>query len=341
MRASSRVPHATIIALHVFTVPERICLPGIGKKSKKTAGRGSPMSVDAGEESEGGVKVDMDTVYINLTKREDRRKLVQGEMRAQGLKGRRFPAKIGDEVKDSLVAQTWHSKLNCLYDKKTVAAEHKMSKGERGCTGSHIALWKQCARRNDPSKPMLILEDDAVLWERSGVHFPELCARLIAAVEQVWDVVNEPVMLYVGCEVRPDHAVVLHPRARTVAPHPTSYRILHHPRKHTQVVQWRDARRVVVEGPPVMKLREAEYLWQTSSYILWPPAARALLARLPVDCPTDCYIAKLVLEGQVTAVVATPALAEQRDPYAKGDIKHTNIYTWQTAKVEKAKQMAM
>ena len=108
----------------------------------------------------------MDTVYVNLTKREDRRKLIQGEMRAQGLKGRRFPAKTGDEVADSLVAREWHSGLNCLYDKKTVAALHKMSKGERGCTGSHIALWKQCAKRDDPTKPMLILEDDAVLWDR-------------------------------------------------------------------------------------------------------------------------------------------------------------------------------
>ena len=50
------------------------------------------------------------------------------------------------------------------------------------------------------------------------------------------------------------------------------------------MVQWRDSRRIVVEGPPVMKLREAEYLWQTSSYIIWPAAAKALLARLPIDC---------------------------------------------------------
>jgi len=270
-------------------LPERISLPGVSKKSRKT-GRSSPMEVDGDEEAR-----EMDTVYINLTKREDRKKLIQGEMRAQGLKGRRFPAKMGDEVKDSLVARSWHSKLNCLYDKKTVAAEHKMSKGERGCSGSHIALWKQCARRDDPSRPMLILEDDAVLAERSGVAFPEMCTRLIQAVERVWDVENEPVVLYVGCEV----------------------------------VQWRDHRRIIVEGPPMLKLREAEYVWQTSSYIIWPAAARMLLSRLPIDCPTDCYISKLVLEGYVTAVVACPQIAEQRDPYAKGDIKHTNIYKWQ------------
>jgi len=269
-------------------LPERIVLPGVGKKSKKT-GRGSPMEVDS---SESEITREMDTAYINLTKREDRRKLIQGEMRAQGLKGRRFPAKMGDEVNERLVTRTWHSGLNCLYDKKTLPAQHTMSKGERGCSGSHIALWKQCARKDDASKPMLILEDDAVLWDRSGVSFTEMCSRLISAVEQIYDVEKEPLLLYVGCEV----------------------------------TQWRDSRRVVIEGPPMLKLREAEYLWQTSSYLIWPAAARVLLSRLPIDCPTDCYISKLVLEGKVTAMVTCPAIAEQRDPYAKGDIKHTNIY---------------
>ena len=54
---------------------------------------------------------------------------------------------------------------------------------------------------------------------------------------------------------------------------------------------------------------------EQSSYVIWPAAARELLAHLPIDCPTDCYISKLVLEGRITAVVGTPCLAEQRDPY--------------------------
>ena len=170
-------------------MPERIALPGISKKkrsgrsSPNGSGRGSPMSIE--EEDEFNGEQGFSCQYINLDKRLDRRKLMQAEMKAQGLKGQRFSAKMGDDVKDSLVTWQWHSKLNCLYDKKTLPALHDMSKGERGCSGSHIALWKQCLRRNDPSKPMLILEDDAVLWERSGVKFPELTQRLIDAVEQV------------------------------------------------------------------------------------------------------------------------------------------------------------
>ena len=121
--------HSSICLSYVlfasFAVPERISLPGVSKSRKvsKAEGRGSPsdtMTVTLDEDA--GVWHEMDTVYINLTKREDRRKLIQGEMKAQGLKGRRFPAKTGDEVKDSDVARKWHSKLNCLFDKKTVAA---------------------------------------------------------------------------------------------------------------------------------------------------------------------------------------------------------------------------
>ena len=107
------------------------------------------MQVD-GEE---GVWHDMDTVYINLTKREDRRKLIQGEMRAQGLKGRRFPAKMGDEVKDSLVARTWHSKLNCLYDKKTVAAANPKETSKMSLSAPSEVIRVSLLSRDSPFVP--------------------------------------------------------------------------------------------------------------------------------------------------------------------------------------------
>ena len=95
------------------------------------------------------------------------------------------------------------------------------------------------------------------MWQLRPTSVPSCCPRTIdppsAAVTaafppappQVWDVENEPVMLYVGCEV----------------------------------TQWRDQRKITIEGPPVMKLREAEYLWQTSSYIIWPRAVRTPASR--------------------------------------------------------------
>merc|ERR1711874_691428 len=38
-------------------------------------------------------------------------------------------------------------------------------------------------------------------------------------------------------------------------------------------------------------LYEAEYLWTTVGYILWPRGARKLLELLPVDCPVDNFMA--------------------------------------------------
>ena len=180
-------------------VPERISLPGVISKKRKS-GRSSPSASSDDGESE--VWRDMDTVYINLTKREDRKKLIQTEMRNQGLKGLAASRRRRATRSTTRPSRaSWHSGLNCLFDKKTIPAMHTMSKGERGCSGSHVALWKQCARKDDHTKPMLVLEDDAVLWERSGVFFPEMCHRLIAAAEQMYDVATEPLILYVGCEV--------------------------------------------------------------------------------------------------------------------------------------------
>ena len=61
----------------------------------------------------------------------------------------------------------------------------------------------------------------------------------------------------------------------------------------------RDERRIVVDGPPQLKLREAEYLWQTSSYILWPAAARELLKGLIST-----------LEGAFGIVIAASSISE-------------------------------
>lgn len=47
---------------------------------------------------------------------------------------------------------------------------------------------------------------------------------------------------------------------------------------------WRDDAEAIKFG---YGLREAEYVYQTSSYIIWPAAARKLLTELPIDGPAD------------------------------------------------------
>ena len=60
--------------------------------------------------------------------------------------------------------------------------------------------------------------------------------------------------------------------------------------------------------------------------LLFPAAARILVANLPVDGPVDVFISRLILEREVRAIVAVPALVWQADAYNKGDIVHTNVY---------------
>ena len=73
------------------------------------------------------------------------------------------------------------------------------------------------------------------------------------------------------------------------------------------------------------ELVEVRWAWQTHAYIVWPAAARALLAGLPVDAPVDVYLSRHYHEGKVCGLMARPCLARQRDPYRGGDVEHSSL----------------
>ena len=75
-----------------------------------------------------------------------------------------------------------------------------------------------------------------------------------------------------------------------------------------------------------VRLREAKYVWQTACYVIWPAAARRLLASLPVDGPVDNFISKHILTQRVCALMTQPKLAWQNAPYEEGDIAHSGHY---------------
>jgi hypothetical protein len=90
------------------------------------------------------------------------------------------------------------------------------------------------------------------------------------------------------------------------------------------------------QGGEVM-LREAAYVWQTCCYVVWPAAARVLVASLPVDAPVDNFLARHVLYGRVRALVAQPMLAMQEAPY-EGDIERSGFPPEETrARAEEAR----
>ena len=60
---------------------------------------------------------------------------------------------------------------------------------------------------------------------------------------------------------------------------------------HEQAAKWRR------EVSP--DLVEAEYVWTTAAYIVWPKGARILLDNLPVNQPVDNYMASLCAIGKL------------------------------------------
>ena len=72
-------------------------------------------------------------------------------------------------------------------------------------------------------------------------------------------------------------------------------------------------------------LREAEWMWQTHAYLIWPQAAAVLLGALPCDAPVDVYMSRFYHERALTALLAEPPLAWQTSPYRGGDIVHSSL----------------
>merc|ERR1719393_483267 len=103
------------------------------------------------------------TVVINLASRPDRLEHMGHVLHAAGLPAARFEALTGDQASLTEVTSSWDSTLNSRFDDKTMASTLKMSKGERGCAGSHLRLWQAAAQLPLHAPPVLVLEDDVCL----------------------------------------------------------------------------------------------------------------------------------------------------------------------------------
>jgi GR25 family glycosyltransferase involved in LPS biosynthesis len=229
-----------------------------------------------------------ETVVVNLRTREDRRQHMRSQLAATQLCATRFEAQTGADAPEWAVTTTWDSTLNSRFDDKTVPHPRlAMTRGERGCAMSHALLWAAVACRPDDAPPLLILEDDVELLTPT---FGAEVAALVASVEATFAPKDREVVLYVGAHVP----------------------------------QWRSRRAFPVL--PGRMLREADYAWQTSSYLIWPAAARTLLNAMPIDCPVDNYLSKFFLEHRIRALVVLPNLAAQSSPYRDGDILHSNVF---------------
>merc|ERR1719379_220927 len=76
---------------------------------------------------------------------------------------------------------------------------------------------------------------------------------------------------------------------------------------------------------PGTDLAQAEYVWTTVGYMIWPSGARKLLQRLPVDSPVDNYMSWASHEG-VTNVYAfkTPVIKQELPWNLASDVEHSD-----------------
>lgn len=206
---------------------------------------------------------------------------------AAGFKAKRLSAQTGHDAPDDCVTRTWDTSINCQYDPSTIKKGRvSLTPGERGCAMSHAVLWARCAAQGDAGAPLLVVEDDVQFRQGAG----EAVAELVKHLEKTNPVPSQRLMmLYLTGDV----------------------------------AAWRDKKSQSVDGEYDVKLREAEYIWQTACYVIWPAAARRLLQSLPVDGPVDNFISKHALHKRVCALVTQPNLAWQAAPYEEGDIAHS------------------
>eukprot|EP00746_Dinoflagellata_sp_MGD_P157358 gnl/MRDRNA2_/MRDRNA2_86188_c0_seq2.p1 gnl/MRDRNA2_/MRDRNA2_86188_c0~~gnl/MRDRNA2_/MRDRNA2_86188_c0_seq2.p1 ORF type:complete len:435 (+),score=113.20 gnl/MRDRNA2_/MRDRNA2_86188_c0_seq2:55-1305(+) len=76
---------------------------------------------------------------------------------------------------------------------------------------------------------------------------------------------------------------------------------------------------------PGTDLAQAEYVWTTVGYMIWPSGARKLLQRLPVDSPVDNYMSWASHEN-VTNVYAfkTPVIKQELPWNLASDVEHSD-----------------
>lgn len=77
------------------------------------------------------------------------------------------------------------------------------------------------------------------------------------------------------------------------------------------------------------ELVEAEYVWTTVAYMIWPAGARILLNRLPIDQPVDNWMATACAEGAINSYCVRPKIIHQADAWnVNSDVGHSDEMYW-------------
>jgi len=80
-----------------------------------------------------------------------------------------------------------------------------------------------------------------------------------------------------------------------------------------------------VKELPGTDLAQAEYVWTTVGYVIWPSGAKKLLQRLPVDSPVDNYMSWASHEKETTVYAFKTPVSKQELPWnLASDVEHSD-----------------
>ena len=99
----------------------------------------------------------LDTLYINLDCRVDRRENIESQLSAFNIKAQRVSASVGGEL-------TQEQKLFVNFEDFYCLMKRAISNGEIGCALSHRRVWQQIVDKNIDYA--LVLEDDVIIDKR-------------------------------------------------------------------------------------------------------------------------------------------------------------------------------
>lgn len=76
-------------------------------------------------------------------------------------------------------------------------------------------------------------------------------------------------------------------------------------------------------------LVEAEYVWTTVAYMIWPAGARILLSLLPINEPVDNWMAAACASHKVKSYCVRPKIVHQAEPWnINSDVAHSDEHYW-------------
>lgn len=233
------------------------------------------------------------TVVINMDRRPDRLEGCSSRLTAMcpGLKWERMPAVDGRKtvISPNFVTNSWDTSPNVVYQRI-----RSIRKG-----------WDD-----------LHTYHERVLELSPGER--GCAASHIKAWRQCLANGSEEPLLVIEDDAAPmpDFASIL---KRALAVLPSDAHILY--LGYSQAAHWR--REISAD------VVEAEYVWTTVGYIVWPAAAELMLSMLPINQPVDNWMAQLCASGKMKSYCVRPKLIRQSDAWNCGsDIRHSDESYW-------------